>query len=157
MKTARYRKKCFDQIDGITASNRKLTAEVESLRHQLEAADQEKAKQEAQNQNLVIQLNNKEQEKTSKSSFYHSKCLTYVWCIVGSDNCNAGLEAEVVRLREEKNRIAVECGRLTEENKKLAHDQSQLQDSTTKMKEELKSKYSRSPCLFCCSRYLVMA
>ena len=60
MKTAKYRKKCFDQIEGIAASNRSLTAEVESLRHQLEAADQEKAKQEAQNQNLVIQLNNKE-------------------------------------------------------------------------------------------------
>ena len=49
MKTARYRKKCFDQIEGITASNRKLTAEVESLRHQLEAANHERTEQEAQN------------------------------------------------------------------------------------------------------------
>ena len=54
MKTARYRKKCFDQIEGITASNRELAAEVEHLRHQLEAADQERTKQEAQNQNLVV-------------------------------------------------------------------------------------------------------
>jgi hypothetical protein len=29
MKTARYRKKCFDQIEGITASNRELATEVE--------------------------------------------------------------------------------------------------------------------------------
>ena len=65
MKTARYRKKCFDQIEGITASNRELAAEVECLRHQLEAADQERTEQEAQNQNLVVQLSNKEQEKTS--------------------------------------------------------------------------------------------
>ena len=78
MKTARYRKKCFDQIEGIMASNRKLAAEVERLRHQLEAADQERTKQEAQNQNLVVQLSNKEQEKTSKLSFYHSKCMTRV-------------------------------------------------------------------------------
>ena len=78
MKTARYRKKCFDQIEGIAASNRSLTAEVESLRHQLEAADQDRTELEAQKQNLVVQLNNKEQEKTSKFSFYHSKCMTCV-------------------------------------------------------------------------------
>ena len=65
MKTARYRKKCFDQIEGITASNKELAAEVEHLCHQLEAADQERTKQEAQNQNLAVQLSNKEQEKTS--------------------------------------------------------------------------------------------
>ena len=78
MKTARYRKKCFDQIEGIIASNRELAAEVERLHHQLEAADQERTEQEAQNQNLVVQLSNKEQEKTSKLSFYHNKCMTRV-------------------------------------------------------------------------------
>ena len=66
MKTARYRKKCFDQIEGITASNKGLAAEVERLRHQLEAANHERMEQESQNQNLVIQLSNKEQERTSK-------------------------------------------------------------------------------------------
>ena len=66
MKTARYRKKCFDQIEGITASNKELVTEVECLRHQLEAANHERTEQEAQNQNLVIQLSNKEQELTSK-------------------------------------------------------------------------------------------
>ena len=66
MKTARYRKKCFDQIEGITASNKELTAQVECLRHQLEAANHERREQESQNQSLVIQLNDKEQERTSK-------------------------------------------------------------------------------------------
>ena len=66
MKTARYRKKCFDQIEGITASNKELTAEVERLRQRLEAANHEKTVQESQNQNLVIQLSNKEQERTNK-------------------------------------------------------------------------------------------
>ena len=78
MKTARYKKRCFDQIEGITANNRELAAEVERLRRQLEAADQERTEREAQHQNLVIQLSNKEQEKTSKLSFYHSKCMTRV-------------------------------------------------------------------------------
>ena len=32
MKTARYHKKCFDQIERIAASNKELTAEVERLR-----------------------------------------------------------------------------------------------------------------------------
>ena len=66
MKTARYRKKCFDQIEGITASNKELMDEVERLRHQLEAANHQKTEQESQNQNLVVQLSNKEQELTSK-------------------------------------------------------------------------------------------
>ena len=60
MKTARYRKKCFDQIEGIAASNKELTVEVERLRQRLEAANHEKTVQESQNQNLVIQLSNKE-------------------------------------------------------------------------------------------------
>ena len=66
MKTAKYRKRCFDQIEGITASNKELAAEVERLRHQLEAANHQWAEQESQNQNLVVQLSNKEQELTSK-------------------------------------------------------------------------------------------
>ena len=78
MKTARYRKRCFDQIEGITTTNKELTAEVERLRRQLEAADQERTDQEAQNQNLVGQLKNKEREKTGKFSPYHSKCGTCV-------------------------------------------------------------------------------
>ena len=78
MKTAKYRKRCFDQIEGITATNKELAAEVERLRRQLEAADQERTDREIQNQNLVGQLNNKELEKTSKVSSYHSKCRTCV-------------------------------------------------------------------------------
>jgi len=66
MKTVRYHKKCFDQIEGITASNKELMAEMERLRHQLEAANHERMEQESQNQNLVVQLSNKEQERTSK-------------------------------------------------------------------------------------------
>ena len=54
MKTAKYRKRCFDQIEEIMARNRELAAEVERLRRQLEAADQERTEQEAQNQNLVV-------------------------------------------------------------------------------------------------------
>jgi len=54
MKTVRYHKKCFDQIEGITASNKELMAEVERLRHQLETANRERMEQESQNQNLVV-------------------------------------------------------------------------------------------------------
>ena len=78
MKTAKYRKRCFDQIEEITANNKELVAEVEHLRRQLEAADQKRAELEAQNQNLVSQLNNKERERISKLSLYHSRCVTRV-------------------------------------------------------------------------------
>ena len=66
MKTARYRKKCFDQIEGIVANNKELTAEVDRLRQRLEATEHEKTVQDSQNQNLVIQLSKKERERTSK-------------------------------------------------------------------------------------------
>ena len=66
MKTARYRKKCFDQIEGIAANNKELMAEVDRLRQRLEADNHEKTVQESQNQNLVIQLSKKERERTSK-------------------------------------------------------------------------------------------
>ena len=49
MKTAKYRKRCFDQIEGITANNKELVAKVEHLRRQLEAANQKRAELEAQN------------------------------------------------------------------------------------------------------------
>ena len=80
MKTARYRKKSFDQIEGITTSNKELTAEVERLRRQLEAADQERTEREAQNQNLVGQLNNKEWEKTSFHLIIASAGLVLLHC-----------------------------------------------------------------------------
>ena len=76
MKTAKYQKRCFDQIEGIMANNKELVAEVEHLRRQLEATDQKRAELEAQNQNLVGQLNNKEREKISKLSLYHNRCVT---------------------------------------------------------------------------------
>jgi regulator of replication initiation timing len=66
MKNARYHKKCFDQIEGIAADNKELTAEVDRLRQRLEAANHEKMVQVSHNQNLVTQLSNKERERTSK-------------------------------------------------------------------------------------------
>ena len=53
-------------VEGITASNKELTVEVECLRQRLEAINHEKTVQESQNQNLVVQLSNKERETTSK-------------------------------------------------------------------------------------------
>jgi hypothetical protein len=35
MKTAKYRKRCFDQIEGIVAENKALTAEVDRLRSEV--------------------------------------------------------------------------------------------------------------------------
>ena len=69
-------------------------------------------------------------------------------CVVGSNSCSAGLEAEVNRLREENSRAVVECDRLKEDNRKLVHDQSQLRGHTTKMTEELKGKFSKPLCSF---------
>ena len=82
---------------------------MERLRQRLEAANHEKTVQESQNQNLVVQLSNKEQERTS-SHFITTN--TDNCCVVDSNSCSVGLEAEVARLREENSRAVVECDRL---------------------------------------------
>jgi cell division septum initiation protein DivIVA len=68
MKTAKYRKRCFDQIELTVNENKELAAEVDWLREKLEAAEMEKAELETSRRNAVIQLSQKEHEKTCKLS-----------------------------------------------------------------------------------------
>ena len=46
MKTAKYRKRCFDQIEGIVAENKALSAEVDRLRSEIGEKVAEKSPQE---------------------------------------------------------------------------------------------------------------
>jgi len=43
MKTAKYRKRCFDQIEGIVAKNKAVTSEVDRLQLEIEKEAREKA------------------------------------------------------------------------------------------------------------------
>jgi hypothetical protein len=43
MKTTKYRKRCFDQIEGMVAENKALTSEVDRLRLEAETEAKEKA------------------------------------------------------------------------------------------------------------------
>jgi len=43
MQTAKYQKRCFDQIEGIVAENKALTAEVDCLRSEAKEKAAEKA------------------------------------------------------------------------------------------------------------------
>ena len=66
MKTAKYRERCFDQIEGIVAENKALTAEVDRLRSEAEKAA-EKAAQEERLLDLNRRLADKDREKKGKS------------------------------------------------------------------------------------------
>jgi hypothetical protein len=68
MKTAKYRKRCFDQIEGVVAENKILTAEVDRLRSEDEKEAKEKAAQEERMLDLTRRLADKDREKRSKSS-----------------------------------------------------------------------------------------
>ena len=46
MKTAKYRKRCFDQIEGIVAENKALSAEVDRLRSEVREKTAEMGAQE---------------------------------------------------------------------------------------------------------------
>ena len=74
MKTAKYRKRCFDQIEGIVAENKALTAEVDRLRSEAEEKAAEKAAQEECLLDLNRRLADKDWEKKGKSCVL-SSCI----------------------------------------------------------------------------------
>jgi hypothetical protein len=54
VKTAKYRKWCFDQIQGFSEDNKELTAEVDRLRKLLETAKKDRAETESQRLNAIL-------------------------------------------------------------------------------------------------------
>ena len=69
MKTAKYRKRCFDQIEGMVAKNKALTAEVDRLQLEAEREAKEKAAQEEHVLDLTRRLAKTDRQKRSKSNF----------------------------------------------------------------------------------------
>jgi regulator of replication initiation timing len=68
MKTAKYRKRCFDQIQGISEDNKELTTEVDRLRKRVETAEKDQTELESQRLNAILQLSQKERERAGNSS-----------------------------------------------------------------------------------------
>jgi len=62
-KTAKYRKRCFDQIEGIMAENKALIGVVDRLWIEAEKVVMEKAAQEEQMMDLSRRLADKDHEK----------------------------------------------------------------------------------------------
>jgi len=85
MKTAKYRKRCFDQIEGIVAENKALTAEVDRLRSKAEEKAAEKAAQEEHLLDLNRRLADKDREKNGKSCVLSSCSLTAQLVLLTSD------------------------------------------------------------------------
>jgi regulator of replication initiation timing len=54
VKTTKYRKRCFDQIEPTFNENMELATEVDRLRKKLEAAEKEKAELETFQNNTII-------------------------------------------------------------------------------------------------------
>jgi regulator of replication initiation timing len=68
VKTAKYRKWCFDQIQGINDDNKELIAKVDRLRKWLKTTEKNQAELESQRLNAVLQLSQKERERVGKLS-----------------------------------------------------------------------------------------
>ena len=56
MKTAKYRKRCFDQIEGVMAENKALAAEVDRLRSEVGEKVAEMSVQEERRLDLTRRL-----------------------------------------------------------------------------------------------------
>jgi hypothetical protein len=68
VKTAKFRKWCFDQIQGIAEDNKELTAEVDRLHKLLETAEKDRAETESQRLDAILQLGQKERERAGNLS-----------------------------------------------------------------------------------------
>jgi hypothetical protein len=68
MKTTKYHKRCFDQIQGIFKDNKELTTEVDRLCKLLKTAKKDRAETKSQRLNAVLQLGQKERERTGNLS-----------------------------------------------------------------------------------------
>jgi regulator of replication initiation timing len=56
VKTTKYRKRFFDQIQGISEDNKLLMAEAERLRKRLDTAKKDQMELESQRLNAILQL-----------------------------------------------------------------------------------------------------
>jgi hypothetical protein len=68
MKTTKYRRRCFDQIEGIVTENKALTEEVDRFRLEAEKVAMERAAQEERMVDLSRRLADKDTEHRSKTS-----------------------------------------------------------------------------------------
>jgi len=74
MQTAKYRKRCFNQIEGIVAENKALTAEVHRLRSEAEEKAAERGAQEERLLDLNRRLADKDRD-TKGESCIPSSCI----------------------------------------------------------------------------------
>jgi len=74
MKTAKYRKRCFDQIEGIVAENKALSAEVDRLRSEAEEKTAEMSAQEERLLDLNRRLADQDWQRRGQSRI-PSSCM----------------------------------------------------------------------------------
>ena len=67
MKTAKYRKRCFDQIEGVMAENKALSAEVDRLRSEAREKAAEMSAQEGRLLDLNRQLADQVHQRRGQS------------------------------------------------------------------------------------------
>jgi len=67
MKTAKYWKRCFDQIEGIVAENKALSAEVDRLRSEVGEKVAEMSAQEERRLYLTRRLADQYRQRTGQS------------------------------------------------------------------------------------------
>jgi len=74
MKTVKYRKRCFDQIEGIVVENKALSVEVDHLRSEAEEKTAEMGAQEERLLDLNQRLADKDRERRGRSCI-PSSCI----------------------------------------------------------------------------------
>jgi len=84
MKTVKYRKRCFDQIEGIVAENKALTTEVDRLRSEVGEKVAEMSAQEERHLERACRLADQYWQRTGQS---HTSSQLYIAAWLTSLTC----------------------------------------------------------------------
>jgi hypothetical protein len=121
MKTAKYHKRCFDQIEGIVTENKALTGEVDRLRLEAEKVTRERDTQKEQMIDLSWRLTDKDRERISKIVRWYSS-FSRPFVPVEITVTTVGLEEELERVRKEMDQLDQECSCILESERKAGEE-----------------------------------
>jgi regulator of replication initiation timing len=125
MKTVKYRKRCFDQIEGIVAENKALAAEVDRLRSEVGEKVAEMSAQEEHRLELTRRLADQYRQREGQSRTPRQLFVAALVDFANQRIIHVGLEEEVARLRQEKEQLGQELAGALETGRRAGEELGQ--------------------------------
>ena len=124
MRTAKYRKRCFDQIEGIVAENKALAAKVDRLRSEVGEKVSEMSAQEEHRLELTRRLAGQFRQREGWSGTPSQLFVAALVDFADQRGIHVGLEEEVARLQQEKEQLSQELAGALEAGRRAGEELS---------------------------------